>query len=176
MLGKLRPFLIGFLLVLVLALTPFRLLKISGRSMEPTLRNGETYLLDQFYWKPGGLHRDDIVVLNHGEERWVKRLIGMPGDRLEIHTLGDWITKVNNITANPSLHASGRGVEERTVDADEIYVIGDNMNRSADSTNQEHGSFKLADVIGIVRNFALKREFSFPEHSRQVGERPPGSF
>jgi hypothetical protein len=55
-------------------------------------------------------------------------------------------------------------LEERLVEAGEIFVIGDNLNRSADSTNQEAGSFKLADVQGVVRTFGLSRDFRFREH------------
>src|SRR5690348_15915829 len=105
--GRTRAALWGALLLAVLAITPFRPLKVSGRSMEPTLHNGETYLLDQFYWKTSGLRRMDIVVVRHGQEYWVKRLIGMPGDRLQIARRPDgWITEVRNLTENPTLERS----------------------------------------------------------------------
>jgi signal peptidase I len=163
--GKVRGLILGLLSVSVLSLTPFRLLKISGRSMEPTLRHGETYVLDHFYWKPGGLRRDDIVVLNHREERWVKRLIGMPGDLLQIQKLPDgWITHVGNLTVSPAQRRTEGLLEERRVAPDEIFIIGDNLNRSADSTVSEAGSFKLKDVIGVVRTFTLRREFPFRKH------------
>jgi len=84
MFAKLRPYLLGLLLIVVVAMAPFRPLKVSGISMEPTLRDGETYLLDHLYWRLGGVRRGDIVVVKHGEEKWVKRLVGMPRDRLQI--------------------------------------------------------------------------------------------
>lgn len=167
--GKLRTGLLSVMLVGALALTPFRTLKVSGQSMEPTLRNGETYLLDQWYWKQGGLKRSDIVVVQHGDEKWVKRLAGMPGDRLAITRRPDgWITFVANLTVNPKLieraREPGADVEEKTVGKDEIFVIGDNLNRSADSTNQEAGAFKLEHVLGVVRTVTLRRDFPFRTH------------
>lgn len=149
----------------VLALTPFRPLKISGHSMEPTLRDGETYVLDHFYWKHGGLRRGDIVVVNKMGEHWVKRLIGMPGDRLQIvRSSPFWIERVDNLTDRPDLAQEGFNVEIKQLEGDEIFVIGDNMNRSTDSTTQEAGAFHLSDVVGLVRAFPLRRKFPFRQH------------
>lgn len=166
-----RPLRIGrfllytLLLVGALALTPFRPLKISGRSMEPTLRDGETYVLDQFYWKQGGVKRGDVVVVNKMGEKWVKRLIGMPGDLLQIvHASPTWISRVDNLTVNPALRDESPNVEFRKLQEDEIFVIGDNLNRSTDSTTQEAGAFHLSEVIGVVRTFTLQRHFPFRQH------------
>lgn len=165
MLARVRYAFLGVLFFAVLALTPFRPLKITGESMTPTLRHGETYLLDQFYWKQSGLRRTDIVVVDRGDENWVKRLVGLPGDVLQIsRQRSGLITNVSNLTLNPDLREPGEGVEERTVGPDEIFVIGDNLNHSADSTTQEAGSFKLKDVLGVVRTFNFRRDFPFREH------------
>lgn len=163
--GRSRAVVWGMLVIAVVAITPFRPLKISGHSMEPTLHHDETYLLDQFYWKSSGLRRMDIVVVRHGEEYWVKRLVGMPGDHLQIARRPDgWITAVRNITVGPSTARSDDFAEEREVQPGEIFVIGDNLNRSQDSTNQEAGAFRREDVLGVVRTFAFKREFQFRKH------------
>jgi signal peptidase I len=160
-----RYALLGILLIAVLALTPFRPLKISGHSMEPTLHDGETYVLDQFYWKAGGLRREDIIVVRHGAENWVKRLKGLPGDTLQItRRPDDWITDVSNLTADPSRKQEGPLVKVQQLGPDELFVIGDNLNWSADSTVQEVGTFHPEDVIGIARTFTLRREFPFHQH------------
>lgn len=164
-LSKLRYSLLGALLVAALALTPLRPLKVTGHSMEPTLRDGETYLLDQFYWQPSGVCRGDIVVVKQGEEKWVKRLIGMPGDRLLIsYRLDGAIAQVSNLTVNPSLRGTPGFPEERTMASDEIFVIGDNLNHSVDSTYPEAGAFKMKDIIGVVRTLTLRRDFPFRHH------------
>jgi signal peptidase I len=163
----LRTLLLAAVLVGVLALTPFRPLKISGQSMQPTLKDGETYLLDHFYWQKSGIRRSDIVVVRHNEEKWVKRLIGMPGDRLQItyrDVFRSWIMRVDNLSENPSLERTGPTIAIRMVGPDEIFVIGDNLNWSADSTNQEAGAFKLENIVGVVRTFTLRRDFPFRHH------------
>jgi signal peptidase I len=161
--GTIRGSILAVLLLITLGLMPFRLLKISGQSMEPTLNHGETYLLDQVYWRPGGLRRDDIVVVRHDEEKWVKRLVGMPGDLLQITFREDGsISDIANLTVNPEWRREAPDITYRQVDRGEIFVIGDNLNRSADSTNQGHGAFKLGHIVGIVRSFTLSRTFPFP--------------
>jgi signal peptidase I len=170
---RLRTPLILLLLVFVLGASPFRPLKVIGKSMAPTLREDQTYILDTFYWKQfdlpvlgkvgGGLKRGDIVVVKKGTEQWVKRLVGIPGDRLEIAEREDgWIVRVSNLTINPDLRGKfgpGRIVE---VGKGETFIVGDNVNYSSDSTKSEIGGFKLEDIQGIVRNITLGRDFPIP--------------
>jgi signal peptidase I len=170
---RLRTPLILLLLVLVLGASPFRPLKVIGQSMSPTLREDKTYILDTFYWKQfdlpvlgkvgGGLKRGDIVVVQKGSERWVKRLVGLPGDRLEIAEREDgWIFRVSNLTVNPDLRGQfgpGRVVE---VGKGEVFIVGDNTNYSSDSTKSEIGTFKIDDIQGIARSITLGRDFTIP--------------
>jgi hypothetical protein len=65
---------------------------------------------------------------------------------------------------SPEPARDGRQDEIRDVGPDEVFVIGDNLNRSMDSTNQEAGAFKKADIIGVVRAFPFRREFPFQKH------------
>ena len=166
MLGKLRTGSLVLLLLISLALTPFRPLKISGRSMEPTLRNGETYLLDHLYWRRGGVRRGDIVVVRHDEDKWVKRLVGMPDDELQIfYGPRGWIFRIDNLTTHPGARRPDEPTARiRKVGPNEIFVIGDNLNRSQDSTNQEVGAFLFEDIVGVVRSFRFSRDFEFRTH------------
>ena len=175
---RLRMPLILLVLAFVIGISPFRPLRITGKSMSPTLREAQTYVLDTFYWKQftlpvigkigTGLRRDDIVVLDRGSERWVKRLVGLPGDRLEIATREDeWIIRVSNLTVNPDQRGMFGPGELIHVGKGEVYVVGDNMNYSSDSTNREIGAFKITDVVGVARNLTLAREFVKPEPRQQ---------
>jgi signal peptidase I len=159
-----RVALLGLLFLALLALVPFRPLKVRGNSMHPTLKDGDTHVLDLLYWRFNGLRRDDIVVVRHGEEKWVKRLFGMPGDRLQIaYGRGALIRYVANVTTHPNLRRQGPFLAEIEVPPGEIFVVGDNLNQSADSTNREGGQFKLRDVVGVVRQRNLSRVFPYPQ-------------
>jgi signal peptidase I len=171
---RLRTPLILLVFAFVIGISPFRPLKILGKSMAPTLREEQTYILDTFYWKQfdlpvvgkvgGGLKRTDIVVVKKGAEQWVKRLVGLPGDRLEIARRPDgWVFRVANLTIDPDqrgMYGPGEIVE---VGKGEIFIVGDNVNYSSDSTNREIGTFKMDDIQGIVRNLTLTRQFKIPD-------------
>jgi signal peptidase I len=168
MLSKYRIAILGSLFVGAVVLSPLRPLKVTGHSMEPTLHDGEIYLLDQFYWQPSGVRRNDIGVVKHAGETWVKRLAGMPGDQLEIVRRPDgWIVELHNLTVegrkDPAELPDGFA-QERTVGPNEIFIIGDNLNRSTDSTNQEAGAFRIDDIVGVVRSFSFSRRFQFRRH------------
>ena len=55
---------------------------VSGASMYPTLHNGDRMLLS----KIGDIHRFDVVILKAPDENveYIKRVIGMPGDTVEM--------------------------------------------------------------------------------------------
>lgn len=55
---------------------------VSGASMYPTLHNGDRMLLS----KVGDIHRFDVVILKAPDENveYIKRVIGMPGDTVEM--------------------------------------------------------------------------------------------
>lgn len=55
---------------------------VSGASMYPTLHNGDRMVLS----KIGDIHRFDVVILKAPDENveYIKRVIGMPGDTIEM--------------------------------------------------------------------------------------------
>ena len=55
---------------------------VSGASMYPTLHNGDRMVLS----KVGDIHRFDVVILKAPDENveYIKRVIGMPGDTIEM--------------------------------------------------------------------------------------------
>ena len=57
---------------------------VSGASMYPTLHNGDRMVLS----KVGDIHRFDVVILKAPDENveYIKRVIGMPGDTVEMRS------------------------------------------------------------------------------------------
>jgi len=64
---------------------PFR---VDGQSMEPTLENREYILVDKLSFRLRQPKRDDVVIFNPDKSRpelaYVKRVIGLPGDRVVV--------------------------------------------------------------------------------------------
>jgi signal peptidase I len=151
------------LLTFTLAITPFRVVEVSGRSMWPTLNNGERYLMDRIYYRATGLRRDDILVLSKDGDELVKRLVGMPGDRLELVMGPEAIIfeLVNRTTGQQSRwreRAGGHLFRRKvTIPPDHVYVLGDNWWASDDS--RSFGAVSTSTIHGVLRTFTLKRTF-----------------
>ena len=75
-------FILAFIIVGAVYIFLGRPFTVSGASMYPTLHNGDRMILS----KIGDINRFDVVVLKAPDENveYIKRLIGMPGDTLEL--------------------------------------------------------------------------------------------
>ncbi|MCA9938664.1 MAG: signal peptidase I [Anaerolineales bacterium] len=108
--------------------------RIEGHSMEPTLHEGEYVLINKLSYYLDEPQRGDIIVLkfpNDESRDFIKRIIGIPGDHIEI---GDGQVKVNGVTLEePYIKAPPNYSGSWIVPADNFFVLGDNRNNSHDS-------------------------------------------
>jgi signal peptidase I len=153
--ARLAIFLVGPLATLLTALILiffvfFEHSIVSGPSMLPTLRGGDYVLATKGL--PDPMH-GDIVILNvvykGVREEWVKRIVGLPGDRVDVR--GDII--LINGTAESFRHLTITGdatipVQTITVPAGQVFVAGDNRPVSEDS--RYVGTFPLTSIRGRV--------------------------
>jgi signal peptidase I len=131
----------GFLFKVVLV--PIR---VTGRSMEPTYRNGRVNFLQRHAYRRRDPARGDVVGLQLEGSRLVllKRIVGLPGERVGLR--GGRVF----INGEPLAEPYTRGHEvpstrgERTLGVDEYFVIGDNRDESA------HGVVRRAELRGKV--------------------------
>ena len=71
---------------------------VEGTSMEPRLHNGELILVDKWTYLFHPPQRGDVIVFvapPQPSQDFVKRIIGVPGDRITIHNT---IVIVNGVT------------------------------------------------------------------------------
>jgi signal peptidase I len=55
-----------------------------GSSMSPTLRNGDLLLISRNHYSQVEPRRGDIVLARHDDELIVKRVVGLPGEEVEV--------------------------------------------------------------------------------------------
>lgn len=120
---------------------------VIGNSMEPTLSNGDRVWTNKFSAITDSFERGDIVILKvEGEPRLIKRIVGLPGDRIEVR---EGVLLVNGIAAyEPYLKDEYiyYSVPEETLPEGYCYVLGDNRNNSTDS--HKFGAVPLDSILG----------------------------
>jgi len=127
---------IAVVLALLIRTFLFQFFWIPSRSMEPTLLINDRIVVTRFsYW----LHepqRDDVVVFKYPldpKKDYVKRLIGLPGEKLEIIDSKLYIN--DNLVEEPYL-PEGLTFENFgpiEIPQGKYFMMGDNRNNSSDS-------------------------------------------
>ncbi|MFD2682850.1 signal peptidase I [Bacillus seohaeanensis] len=156
----LKALLIAVGLAAIIRYFLFAPIVVDGLSMMPTLHNGDRMIVNKLSYSVGSPDRFDIVVFHAPEEKdFIKRVIGLPGDKIEYK--------------NDTLYVNGKAYKEpyleeykqqlndgpltedftlldvtgkETVPEGEIFVMGDNRRFSKDS--RHIGTVDIKEVIG----------------------------
>ena len=112
--------------------------------MIPTLKDGDMMLLDEISYRFSDIKRFDIVVAGTKDELIIKRVIGLPGEKISCK---DGVIYINNkkLTENFK-HSYTDDFDEVKLGKDEYYILGDNRVNSMDS--REYGTFDKKKIRG----------------------------
>lgn len=142
----------------------FRLVQVSGSSMNPTLESGDRLIISNFSYTPD--YGDIIAINKNGTENnsMIKRVIALPGDTVSI----DFNTHL--ITVNGKVLFEDYEVTEPiresydftgsvTVPENAVFVLGDNRNNSVDSRTDSIGFITFEEISGkaLTRLFPVGR-------------------
>ena len=161
MIGDVMLFLGMLALAVILRLTVVEIARVKGSSMQPTLRTGQWLLVSRLDYRLGSPRRGDVVICHYPGrymDRWklirqsfVKRVIGLPGERLEIRAGQVYI---NGGLLDESSYFAGRMLTSDgtwAIGERELFVMGDNRNGSKDSRADSVGPIPYDQVVGKVR-------------------------
>ena len=156
-----------WLVILIITLTLLHFFVITvfivdGESMDPTFATGEFGALDKISYDFSDPERGDIVVLNYPgdpeHKRYVKRVVGMPGDRVEVKS-GTVYLNGKKLTENylpQGLYTDKDGSWK--LSSDEYFTMGDNRPNSNDS--RYFGPVEKRFLVGKVVWILFPRFFS----------------
>jgi signal peptidase I len=151
--------LIALAVVILVRIFLFTTYSVDGLSMDPTLEDGDRVIVNKFIYDISDIDRDDVIVFDsHQDASYVKRVIGVPGDTVEmkdrvVYVNGEALredyvvhqgeTYLDNFTLETL------GVEGDTIPEGQYLVLGDNRPVSRDS--RDFGLISESDIIGEVQ-------------------------
>lgn len=143
------PLLVAFVVAMFAQATVAKPYQIPSGSMLPTIQLQDRILANRLVYRLHPVERGDVIVFMppvaiDPETPYVKRVIGLPGDRVEV---GHGKTLVNGeefVVPTASSPTYTRPVE--TVPEGMLFVLGDNRNESSDS--HVWGYVPVDNVIG----------------------------
>lgn len=136
---------VKYAILALIIVVPFRIFVaqpyvVSGSSMDPTFEDGDYLIVDQLSKRFEEPARQSVIIIRYPKnpsQFFIKRLIGFPGETVEI--------KNGKVTIYNENHKSGLTLEEDYIvyskndnmsvelGTDEYFVLGDNRSGSSDS-------------------------------------------
>lgn len=174
--GKLLVLIVSILIIIKLIqafiIQPFL---VDGGSMLPNLESGELLLIDKLNFDVNNLKRGDVVVFRHVKpdqyngKFFIKRLIGLPGDRVIVE---NGVTTIYNKDNPQGMILDESFIKYKdpikdldiTLGHDEYVAFGDNRTESYDS--RSWGVIYKKDISGK----AVFRIFPFDKITTNPGE------
>ncbi len=107
-----------------------RLVRVAGESMAPTYRSSDLLITRPVGRAGARVKRGDAVVFQHDELRMIKRVLGLPGDLVELEA-GRLFVNGESVDGRPRV----RGAYTQTwrVPGASYFMAGDNPTVSEDS-------------------------------------------
>lgn len=125
--------------------------RVDGPSMDTTLTDGEIIILNKFEYRRTDIKRYDIVVVKIDGKKIIKRVIGLPNEKIEIkdnkvYANGKELDNSFASTKTDDFDLSQIGLVK--IPGDSYFVLGDNRDVSLDSRYSEVGTIKKEQIVG----------------------------
>lgn len=145
---------IAVFLAFVLVFTIGMRTSVIGDSMEPVLSNGQEILMNRVIYRLSSPKRGDVIVFlpngNQNSHYYVKRVVGLPGEKIQIREGNVYIdgVRLDEEGTFDKMADAGIAQNELELATDEFFVLGDNRNSSEDSRSGNIGPVNRDTIIG----------------------------
>lgn len=144
---------IALVIVLPIRYFLFQPFIVKGESMAPNFNTGDYLIIDEISYRFASPQRGEVVVFKYPKDttqRFIKRVIGLPGETLEIKDgevliIKDGQSVVLDENYLPE-NLKTLGDVSITLKSNEYFVLGDNRDYSFDS--RVWGVVPRSDIIG----------------------------
>lgn len=145
---------IVFAIMSLLNIFVFNVSTVIGQSMQPTLYEGEKLIINKIALSFGNPGRGDIVVLHDPstgpdrKEYLVKRIIGIPGDIVEVQDQQLYVN--GKVVDEPYIDTAIQDPDfsELTVQEGTYFVMGDNRHAGASKDSRYFGTVAQERIVG----------------------------
>jgi signal peptidase I len=118
-------------------------IKVTGASMTPTYRDGSVNFINRLSYAAKPPKRGDVVILRDGEDLILKRVIALPGERVELDR-GQFRINGQPLRDRFSMQPVNWDFDPLLLGPNEYFVIGDNRTYSI------FGKFSRDQILGKI--------------------------
>lgn len=138
---------------LLLPISGFRVFKIAGSSMAPTMIEGDDFIADYRHYNNAAPKSGDIVIFRQEQKVLVKRVIATEGQTIIGHE-GDVMVDGKLLNEPYVRHLQPQNDELSnfgpiTIPHDQFFVMGDNRDLSFDSRSPSYAPVSTKDILGV---------------------------
>lgn len=137
------PYVVIIIIVLLIKSYVVAPIRVNGRSMNNTLKNGDIMILDIIGLKTSEIKRFDIIVIEKNNEYIIKRVIALPGEKVEYK---DNVLYINGKVVKDKYGKGKTSDFKAIVNNKSYFVLGDNREDSMDS--RIYGPFSKDKILG----------------------------
>ena len=124
--------------------------RVEGTSMLPRLEDHDRLFINKFVYQIESIERGDVVVFHYPrdpEKSYIKRVIGLPGDRIWIEKGRVWLNgRQLSEGYVPEQYRDSRSMAEMVVPQGTYFMMGDHRSISSDS--REFGPVERGLIYG----------------------------
>jgi signal peptidase I len=146
----LRDLLVAATASVLIIIFLYQPVRVEGTSMLPRLEDSDRLFINKFVYRISSIERGDVVVFRYPrntEQSYIKRVIGLPGDRLRIDHGVVWVNgKPQTESYVPEEYQDSESMAEIVVPAGSYFVMGDHRCISWDS--RKFGPVDISFIYG----------------------------
>lgn len=150
---------IALLIVVPIRYYVFQPFIVKGQSMEPNFENGDYLIVDELSYHLRAPQRGEVIVFKYPldpSQRYIKRIIGLPGEtveikdgKIDIYGENSEVKILDELTYLPSFTQT-EGNIRITLNKNEYFVLGDNRLGMSSYDSRRWGSLPRENIIGRV--------------------------